>query len=157
MTGRRGSRSDPVRAGRTSFSISNYGITADIAIIVVAALIGGRIAQLLKQHLILGYILAGVVVGPHTGGITITDIHNIELLAEIGVALLLFSLGLEFSFTQLKPVRKVALIGTPIQLILTMAYGFAVRKMLGFEDIASLWIGALISLPARWSFENHDE
>jgi len=122
------------------------GITADIAIIVVAALIGGLIAQLLKQPLILGYILAGVLVGPHTGGITITDIHNIELLAEIGVALLLFSLGLEFSFTQLKPVRKVALIGTPIQLILTMAYGFAVGKLLGFEAIASLWIGALISL-----------
>ncbi len=122
------------------------GITADIAIIVVAALIGGLIAQFLKQPLILGYILAGVVVGPYTGGITVTEIHNIELLAEIGVALLLFSLGLEFSFTQLQPVRKIALIGTPIQLILTMAYGFAVGKLLGFEAIASLWIGALISL-----------
>ncbi len=122
------------------------GIAADIAIIVVAALIGGLIAQLLKQPLILGYILAGVLVGPHTGGITITEIHNIELLAEIGVALLLFSLGLEFSFTQLQPVRKVALVGTPIQLILTMAYGFVIGKLLGFDEVASLWIGALISL-----------
>ena len=122
------------------------GIAADIAIIIVAALIGGLIAQLLKQPLILGYILAGVVVGPYTGGITVTDIHNIELLAEIGVALLLFALGLEFSFKELKPVRKVALIGTPIQMILTIAYGFAIGRWLGFGEIASLWIGALISL-----------
>jgi CPA2 family monovalent cation:H+ antiporter-2 len=122
------------------------GIAADIAIIIVAALIGGLIAELLKQPLILGYILAGVVVGPYTGGITVTEIHNIELLAEIGVALLLFALGLEFSFKELKPVRKVALIGTPIQMILTMAYGFAIGKLLGFGEIASLWIGALISL-----------
>jgi CPA2 family monovalent cation:H+ antiporter-2 len=122
------------------------GITADIAIIIVAALMGGLIAQRLKQPLILGYILAGVVVGPYTGGITVTDIHNIELLAEIGVALLLFALGLEFSFKELKPVRKVALIGTPIQMILTIAYGFAIGRWLGFGEIASLWIGALISL-----------
>ena len=122
------------------------GIAADIAIIIVAALIGGLIAQMLKQPLILGYILAGVVVGPHTGGITVTEIHNIELLAEIGVALLLFALGLEFSFKELKPVRKVALIGTPIQMILTIAYGYAVGRWLGFGEIASLWIGALISL-----------
>jgi len=122
------------------------GITADIAIIIVAALMGGLIAQQLKQPLILGYILAGVVVGPYTGGITVADIHNIELLAEIGVALLLFALGLEFSFKELKPVRKVALIGTPIQMILTIAYGFAIGRWLGFGEIASLWIGALISL-----------
>jgi CPA2 family monovalent cation:H+ antiporter-2 len=122
------------------------GITADIAIIVVAALMGGLIAQQLKQPLVLGYILAGVVVGPYTGGVTVTDIHNIELLAEIGVALLLFALGLEFSFKELKPVRKIALIGTPIQMILTIAYGFAIGRWLGFGEIASLWIGALISL-----------
>jgi CPA2 family monovalent cation:H+ antiporter-2 len=122
------------------------GITADIAIIIVAALMGGMIAQLLKQPLILGYILAGVAVGPYTGGITVTDIHNIELLAEIGVALLLFALGLEFSFKELQPVRKVALIGTPLQMILTIAYGFAIGQLLGFGEIASLWIGALISL-----------
>ncbi len=78
------------------------GIAADIAIIVVAGLIGGLIAQFLRQPLILGYILAGVIVGPFTGGITIVEIHDIELLAEIGIALLLFALGIEFSFKELK-------------------------------------------------------
>ncbi|MDR3088298.1 MAG: cation:proton antiporter [Desulfobulbaceae bacterium] len=122
------------------------GIAADIAVIVVAALLGGLIAQRFKQPLILGYILAGIVVGPHTGGITIHEIHDIELLAEIGVALLLFALGLEFSFHSLKPVRGVALIGTPIQMTLTIFFGYGVGRWLGYDAIASLWIGSLISL-----------
>ena len=67
------------------------GIASDIAIIVVAGLIGGLIAQRLRQPLILGYILVGVMVGPFTGGVTVSNIHDIELLAEIGVALLLFA------------------------------------------------------------------
>jgi len=97
------------------------GIAADIAIIIVAALLGGLIAQQFKQPLILGYILAGVLVGPYTGGVTVSEIHDIELLAEIGVALLLFALGLEFSLKELQPVRNIALFGTPIQILLTIA------------------------------------
>ena len=104
------------------------GIVADIVIIVVAALIGALIAQRLKQPLILGYILAGVVVGPYTGGITVGDIHQIELLAEIGVALLLFALGLEFSLSELKPVRNIALFGTPVQIVLSISFGFGLGR-----------------------------
>lgn len=122
------------------------GIASDIVIIFMAALIGGLIAQRLKQPLILGYILAGVIVGPHTGGITVGDTHEIELLSEIGVALLLFALGLEFSLKELQPVRRVALIGTPIQMLLTIAYGFAIGRWLGWEWKMALWFGALISL-----------
>jgi CPA2 family monovalent cation:H+ antiporter-2 len=122
------------------------GITADIAIIVVVALIGGVIAQQLKQPLILGYILAGVLVGPYTGGVTVSDIHDIELLAEIGVALLLFALGLEFSLKELRPVRYVALIGTPLQILLTIGYGMGLGRLFGLDWVASLWLGALISL-----------
>ncbi|MFA5182907.1 MAG: cation:proton antiporter [Syntrophales bacterium] len=122
------------------------GIAGDIAIIVTAAFLGGLIAHLLKQPLIIGYIFAGVVVGPHTGGVTVSDVHNIEKLAEIGVALLLFALGLEFSIRELKPVRKIAIIGTPIQIVITTAFGFGVGKLLGWEWVPSLWFGALISL-----------
>ncbi|MCC7261632.1 MAG: cation:proton antiporter [Candidatus Latescibacteria bacterium] len=122
------------------------GIAADIAIIIVAALLGGLVAQKLGQPLILGYILAGVLVGPHTGGVTVSDVHGIELLAEIGVALLLFAIGLEFSFKELRPVRRIALLGTPIQLILTIAYGCAIGRLLGWPWLPSVWLGALISL-----------
>ena len=122
------------------------GLAGDIVIIVMAALLGGVIAQALKQPLILGYILAGIVVGPYTGGITVSDIPNIEKLAEIGIALLLFALGLEFSFRELKPVRAIALFGTPVQIILTMLYGFGIGQILGWSWTLSVWFGALISL-----------
>jgi CPA2 family monovalent cation:H+ antiporter-2 len=122
------------------------GIAADICIIVVAALIGGIIAQQFKQPLILGYIFAGLLVGPHTGGVTVTGIHEIELLAEIGVALLLFAIGIEFSFAELRPVRFVALIGTPIQLLLTIGYGYFIGRLIGLDYIPSIWIGALVSI-----------
>ncbi len=122
------------------------GIAADIAIIVVAGLIGGLIAQQLRQPLILGYILAGLVVGPFTGGVTVSNIHDIELLAEIGVALLLFALGLEFSLKELKPVRHVALIGTPIQILLTIALGYGIGQLFGWQWIESIWLGGLIAL-----------
>ncbi|MBF0467567.1 MAG: cation:proton antiporter [Desulfamplus sp.] len=122
------------------------GVAADIVIIVVAAMIGALIAQKLKQPLILGYIFAGIAVGPYTGGITVGGIHEIELLAEIGVALLLFALGLEFSIKELKPVRNIALFGTPIQILLTIAIGFYIGKYSGLSFSGSLWLGALISL-----------
>ena len=122
------------------------GIAADIAIIVVAGLVGGMIAQKLRQPLILGYILAGVIVGPYTGGVTVVEGHDIELLAEIGVALLLFALGLEFSLKELRPVGRVALLGTPLQIGLTMALGYALGQWLGLNWIHSLWLGGLIAL-----------
>ena len=122
------------------------GIAADIAIILVAALIGGLIAQQLRQPLILGYILAGILVGPYTGIVSISNIHDIELLAEIGVALLLFALGLEFSLKELNPVRSIALLGTPIQLLLTIAFGYLIGYVLGWDWVEAAWFGGMISV-----------
>lgn len=121
------------------------GIAADIVIIVVAALFGGLIAQKCRQPLILGYILAGVVIGPFTGGV-VSDAHDVEKLAEIGVALLLFALGLEFSLRELKPVKYVALIGGPIQILLTIGYGYLAGLWLGWETVPSMWLGGIASL-----------
>lgn len=122
------------------------GITTDIIILVVAAFLSGLLLQRLGQPLILGYILAGVILGPYTSGLTVSSIHEIEQLAEIGVALLLFALGLEFSLRNLKPVQKVALIGTPIQIILTIGLGFGIGHFMGWDWKQSIWLGAIISL-----------
>jgi CPA2 family monovalent cation:H+ antiporter-2 len=121
------------------------GIASDIIIIFVAALVVGMIANFAKQPLIIGYLLAGILIGPHTIGL-ITNHHEVEMLAEIGVALLLFAIGLEFSFNELKPVRKIALIGTPIQILLIMAYGYAIGYFFDWNWNKSIWLGALISL-----------
>jgi len=122
------------------------GIAADIAIILVAGLIGGLIAQRLRQPLLVGYILAGVAVGPHTGGVTVVQVHDIELLAEIGVALLLFGIGLEFSPRDLVPVRRMALFGTPLAILAVTAFGALVGRWLGWDWTPSLWLGAFASL-----------
>lgn len=122
------------------------GIAADIAIMLVAALLGGFVAQRLGQPLLLGYIVAGVLVGPYTGGPTVSDLHDIELLAEIGVALLLFALGLEFNLKKLARVKWVAFVGTPLQLLLCIGLGWGLGRILGWSAYSALWLGALIAL-----------
>lgn len=122
------------------------GIAADIAIIIVAALVGGLIAQRLRQPLILGYIVAGVMVGPSSGLIAVSDPHDIELLAEIGVGLLLFALGIEFSFKELAPVRRIAVLGTPIQMALCILVGLGIGTIFDWDWYTSLWFGSMIAL-----------
>ncbi len=115
------------------------GIASDLILVVLAGLIGGLVARRLNQPLILGYILAGIVVGPYTGGITVADVDHIENLAEIGVALLLFSLGLEFSLKQIIPIKRIALGGTALQALLTVVLGFAIGHFMGWPPLPSLW------------------
>jgi len=122
------------------------GIAGDIALILIAALLGGIVAQRLGLPLILGYILAGIFVGPNSPGPTVGNVHEIELLAEIGVALLLFTIGLHFSLDELAPVRKVALIGTPIQLGLTALFGYGLGRLLDLGWQESVWLGAILSM-----------
>jgi K+:H+ antiporter len=88
-----------------------------------------------------------VIIGPYTAGPTVVQVHDIERLAEIGVALLLFSLGLEMSFRDLQPVRRVALVGGPIQIVLTSAAGvLAGTTLSGMTWTEAIWFGAMISL-----------
>ncbi len=122
------------------------GIATDIILLVVVAFGCGLLLQRLGLPLILGYILAGVILGPHTGGLTVANIPDIERLADIGVALLLFGLGLEFSLKDLRPVRAIALVGTPIQMLLCIGLGVALGPLLDLGWRESLWLGALISL-----------
>ena len=67
-------------------------------------------------------------------------------MAEIGVALLLFAIGLEFSLKELNPVRNIAIFGTPIQIILTIIYGMGIGRFLNLDWQSSVWLGSLISI-----------
>jgi CPA2 family monovalent cation:H+ antiporter-2 len=123
------------------------GIAADFVLIVVAGLAGAIVARLLRLPLLVGYIAAGVLVGPHTGGPTVAQIRDIELLAEIGVALLLFSLGLEISLRDLQPVRKAALAAGAIEIMLCCAAGaWAGARWLGMSWSEGVWFGTMVSL-----------
>ena len=86
----------------------------DLGVAVALALVGGMLAVRLRQPPIVGYLLAGVVIGPFTPGF-VGDAGSINELAEIGVVLLLFALGVEFSLRELAPVRRVAVPGAILQ------------------------------------------
>ena len=122
------------------------GIAEDIILIILAGLVTSLVANRLRIPLIIGYIIAGIIIGPYTGVMAISNIQHIELLAEIGVALLLFSIGLDLSFGELKAVKAIALIGTPIQIALLIAYGFGIGRFLDLSWNASLLLGMIISL-----------
>src|SRR5690242_11241844 len=123
------------------------GIAADFVLILVAGLLGGILAQMFRLPLLVGYIVAGIFVGPYTAGPTVVQVHDIERLAEIGVALLLFCLGLEVSFSELQIVRRISLIGGPIQLLVTIgAAATTAMYALGFNRTESLWFGAMVSV-----------
>jgi len=123
------------------------GIAADFVLIILAGLAGGMIARLARLPLLVGYVAAGVIVGPHTAGPTVVQVHDIELLAEIGVALLLFSLGLEISFRDLGPVKRLALIGGPIQIMCVGGLtALAAHRILGIAGTEAIWLGAMVSL-----------
>ena len=122
------------------------GIAGDIIIIIIAGWIAGFVAYRLKLPLLLGYIVVGIIIGPHTGGFGVSDAHRIELLAEIGVALLLFSIGLDLSLKELQEVRSIALIGAPFQIALTLAYGTVIGRFFLLPWPSALLLGAVLSL-----------
>jgi CPA2 family monovalent cation:H+ antiporter-2 len=99
-----------------------------ITILLAAALVGGIIALRLKQPVILGYLIIGVVAGPHALGL-LNDVAVIETAATIGVALLMFSLGLELSFGQLQ-VGKIGTWGSLLQILVTVILGVVVALTL---------------------------
>jgi CPA2 family monovalent cation:H+ antiporter-2 len=118
----------------------------DLAWVIVAAVVGGTLAWLARQPVLLGYLVGGVVVGRFTPGPTVSDTHTFELFAEIGVVLLMFSIGIEFSLRDLLRVRWVALLGGPLGIILTAALGAGTGLLLGWPPLQGLAIGLVISV-----------
>src|SRR4051812_14067971 len=94
----------------------------DLAYVFTAALAGGLLARRLRLPSIVGYVLAGILVGPFTPGPRLTEAHSLELLAEIGVILLMFSIGIEFSPRGLLRAKWIALIGAPLGILLTLSF-----------------------------------
>lgn len=122
------------------------GIAEDIVIIAIFALAFGVLAQKLRLPIMLGYIVAGVLVGPHTFGPQINNIKDVETLADIGIALLLFTVGLEFPIEKLTSVKKIALLGTPLQMLLCIGFGTLVGQCFNLSLLSSVWFGCLISV-----------
>jgi len=113
---------------------------------LVAALVGGLIANRFKQPVILGYLVIGVAIGPYALRL-VNDTSIVEASANIGVALLMLTLGLEVSFVQIRQVGKVALIGGLLQIILTIGIGTAAAVfLLSWTLPQAVLFGLIISL-----------
>ncbi len=117
----------------------------NLAIAVGAALLGGAIAVRLRQPAVVGYLLAGVAIGPFTPGFA-GDVEQIAILAEIGVVLLLFALGVEFSIEELVRVRRVVVPGAIVQIVTVLLLGGAVALGFGLDPAAAVVIGACVSI-----------
>ena len=128
-------------------SFQTNSLISDLALLLVVGAVAAIIFKKLKQPVVLGYIVAGFLVGPHFNFFpTIANEANIDFWAQIGIVALLFSLGLEFSFKKLLNVGGSAVVTALIIVVCMMGIGLAVGHLLGFAFIDSLFLGAMLSM-----------
>ena len=120
--------------------MEDYRLIADLVLALGAAFLGGITAHRLGQPVLIGYILAGILIGPNTPGL-VADQANVEILANLGVAFLMFTIGVELSFSELMRVRRVALITGGIQIPLTILIGTLAGMAIGWSWQAAVLLG----------------
>jgi CPA2 family monovalent cation:H+ antiporter-2 len=125
--------------------MEELGLVGDLAVVAVAALIGGAAARLLKLPAVLGYLAAGVVLGPHTPGPT-GDITEVPTIADLGVALLMFSLGIQFSLRELSEFKGLALAGGVGVITAVVVAGVAIGILAGLSAEEAVVAGLAVSL-----------
>ena len=124
---------------------SDLSLFATIAMAVLTALVGGFVARKLGLPTLVGYLVAGLIIGPFTPGfVASTDAAN--QLAEMGVIFMMFGVGLHFSLRDLWDVRRIAIPGAVLQTTLTTLAGFAVSQLWGWSVQAGLVLGLSISI-----------
>lgn len=122
-------------------------LIVDLALILGVAGITTLIFRKLKQPVVLGYILAGLLVGPNLHFTpTISDETNVRIWAEIGVIFLLFSLGLEFSFKKLVRIGGTASITAIVEIGGMLGLGFLVGRLMGWSTMDSIFLGGILSV-----------
>lgn len=112
---------------------------------LIAAAIGGAIAVRLGQSAVVGYILAGLAIGPRTPGF-VADIEVVNALADLGVIFLMFSIGIQISFHEIRRVGKLVAIGGTAQVAASIAIGWVVGQALGWTSLEALVLGGFTSI-----------
>lgn len=119
-------------------------IFLDIGIIIITATLFAYVLKILKQPRILGYVLAGIVIGP-LGFRWITDIDVIRTLSEIGIAFMLFVVGMELDFRKIKDTGFIATLGGTIKSIILFLAGFLIAIYFGFIELEAAYIGLILA------------
>ena len=125
--------------------MNSWTVVLDIVVLLGAALLLGMLFERLRQNAVLGYLLAGILLGPAGTG-WIGNVEDVQVLAELGVALLLFTIGLEFSWSRLRESGPVALFGGSVQILLTALIGSLAAIALGLPIAEATVVGAALSL-----------
>lgn len=122
-------------------------LITDLGLILMTAGVAVLLFKLIRQPLVLGYLIAGYLTGPYFPLFPgVKDTHNVEVWAEIGVIILLFSLGLEFSFKKLVKVGGTASVTAGVKILFTIGLGFLTGKALGWTTMDSIFLGAILSI-----------
>lgn len=119
----------------------------DLAIIMLVSGIITVLSHQLRQPIVFGYIIAGIIIGPHTPPILfVSDPEIIKILAELGVIFLLFSLGLEFDLKKISSVGVTAFVAAFAEIILMMLLGYKLGLLFGWTQITALFLGAMLAI-----------
>ena len=125
---------------------AHSAIFKELSYVFIAAILGGVLAWRLRQPLILGYVLAGIAISPYTLGPRVSETQTFQVIAEVGVVFLMFSIGLEFSIAELLEVKWVSLIGGPLGVVLLSLVGEGIGVLLGWGAMQGLVMGMIISV-----------
>lgn len=119
----------------------------DLCVIMLTAGITSLLFKLFKQPVVLGYIVAGILVGPYVCGESwISNVESVDTWGQIGVLFLLFAMGLEFSFKKLLKVGSTAIVAAATIVVGMMTLGFLLGRLLGWNEINSLFLGGMLCM-----------
>ena len=121
-------------------------IITDLSLILILASIFSVLCKILKQPVVLGYIVAGLLAGPHISLIPTVQPENISTWADIGVIFLLFGMGLEFSFKKMMSIGKVGGKAMLFEVITLSVFGFAIGRLMGWNFIDSMLLGGMLTM-----------
>jgi CPA2 family monovalent cation:H+ antiporter-2 len=122
------------------------GFIRDLAMVMIVAGATTILFQRLRQPVLLGYILAGVLIGPHTPGVLVADPRTIDDISNLGVVLLMFTLGLEFSVRKLREVGVGVLVVAVAEVGLMLWIGSGIGQAFGWKGMDALFLGAIVAL-----------
>ncbi len=125
---------------------SNPLLFHDLAYIFIAATAGGFLAWSLNLPLILGFVVGGIAISPFTPGLKLSDVHTFHEVAETGVVLLMFSIGVEFSVPDLLRVKWIAVAGGTLGISLSMGLAILTARLVGWSAMQGAVIGATVSV-----------
>ncbi|HJY14631.1 MAG TPA: cation:proton antiporter [Nitrososphaeraceae archaeon] len=137
----------PIFSTNGSQSLSSDTIVQDFAVIMIVAALMLLLTHKLKQPMVLGYILAGIIIGPYTPPyLLLHDIDTVSVIAELGIIMLLFAIGTDFPLARLKSVGRISIVVALAESIGTLLTTFFVGQYLGFSFFDSIFIALALSI-----------